>query len=100
MSLIELRRFATRVEADLARLALESEGIDAVIFDAEANSFFGGGGLIGDGPTVLTRVKGIGNDMALDEGVGICGKGGQSVPAGVGQPTLLIDGLTVGGTAA
>ena len=47
MSLVELRRFATRVEADLARLALESEGIDAVIFDAEANSFFGGGGLIG-----------------------------------------------------
>lgn len=57
-----------------------------------------GATLIGDGPTVLTRVKGIGNDMALDEGVGICGKGGQSVPAGVGQPTLLIDGLTVGGT--
>jgi TldD protein len=59
-----------------------------------------GATLIGDGPTVLTRVKGIGNDFALDEGVGICGKGGQSVPAGVGQPTLLIDGLTVGGTAA
>ena len=59
-----------------------------------------GATLIGDGPTVLTRVKGIGNDLDLDEGVGICGKGGQSVPAGVGQPTLLIDGLTVGGTAA
>ncbi len=59
-----------------------------------------GATLIGDGPTVLTRVRGIGNDMALDEGVGVCGKGGQSVPAGVGQPTLLIDGLTVGGTAA
>jgi TldD protein len=58
-----------------------------------------GATLIGDGPTVLTRVKGIGNDFALDEGIGICGKGGQSVPAGVGQPTLLIDGLTVGGTA-
>ena len=58
-----------------------------------------GATLIGDGPSVLTRVKGIGNDMALDEGVGICGKGGQSVPAGVGQPTLLIGGLTVGGTA-
>lgn len=58
-----------------------------------------GATLIGDGPSVLTRVKGIGNDMALDEGIGICGKGGQSVPAGVGQPTLLIDGLTVGGTA-
>jgi TldD protein len=59
-----------------------------------------GATLIGDGPTVLTKVTGIGNDMALDEGVGICGKGGQSVPAGVGQPTLLVEGLTVGGTAA
>jgi TldD protein len=59
-----------------------------------------GATLIGDGPTVLTRVKGIGNDMSLDEGIGVCGKGGQSVPAGVGQPTLLIDGITVGGTAA
>ncbi|MCK9541766.1 MAG: metalloprotease TldD [Novosphingobium sp.] len=58
-----------------------------------------GATLIGDGPSVLTRVIGIGNDMALDEGVGVCGKGGQSVPAGVGQPTLLIEGLTVGGTA-
>jgi hypothetical protein len=56
-----------------------------------------GATLIGDGPTVLTKVAAIGNDMALDEGVGICGKGGQSVPAGVGQPTLLIEGLTVGG---
>jgi TldD protein len=56
--------------------------------------------LIGDGPTVLTKVAAIGNDMALDEGIGVCGKGGQSVPAGVGQPTLLIEGLTVGGTAA
>ena len=58
-----------------------------------------GATLIGNGPDVLTRVRAIGNDMALDEGVGICGKGGQSVPAGVGQPTLLVDGLTVGGTA-
>ncbi len=59
-----------------------------------------GATLIGDGPTVLTRVIGIGDDMALDEGIGMCGKGGQGVPAGVGQPTLLIDGLTVGGTAS
>jgi TldD protein len=59
-----------------------------------------GATLIGDGPTALTQVVGIGNDMALDEGIGMCGKGGQSVPAGVGQPTLLIEGLTVGGTAA
>jgi TldD protein len=59
-----------------------------------------GATIIGDGPTVLTRVKGIGTDLALDEGIGICGKGGQSIAAGVGQPTLLIDGLTVGGTAA
>ena len=57
-----------------------------------------GATLIGDGPSVLTRVIGIGNNLELDEGVGICGKGGQSVPAGVGQPTLLVDGLTVGGT--
>jgi TldD protein len=49
---------------------------------------------------VLTRVKAIGNDPMLDEGVGTCGKAGQSVPVGVGQPTLLIEGLTVGGTAA
>jgi TldD protein len=59
-----------------------------------------GATLIGDGPSVLTRVAGIGHDFALDEGVGICGKAGQSVPAGVGQPTLLIDRLTVGGTAS
>ena len=59
-----------------------------------------GATLIGDGPTVLTRVRGIGNDLELDEGVGVCGKAGQSIPAGVGQPTLLVDGLTVGGTAA
>jgi TldD protein len=59
-----------------------------------------GATLIGDGPTVLTRVKGIGNDLELDEGVGVCGKGGQMIPAGVGQPTLLVDGLTVGGTAS
>ncbi len=59
-----------------------------------------GATLIGDGPTVMGRVSGIGNDMALDEGVGVCGKGGQSVPAGVGQPSLLIDKITVGGTAA
>jgi len=58
-----------------------------------------GATLIGDGPSVLTRVKGVGNDLELDPGVGICGKAGQSIPAGVGQPTLLIDGLTVGGTA-
>ncbi|MCP5395341.1 MAG: metalloprotease TldD [Sphingomonadaceae bacterium] len=58
-----------------------------------------GATLIGDGPSVLTKVSGIGNDLELDEGIGTCGKGGQSVPAGVGQPTLLVDGLTVGGTA-
>jgi TldD protein len=58
-----------------------------------------GATLIGNGPDVLTRVAMIGNDMALDSGVGTCGKEGQSVPVGVGQPTLRIDALTVGGTA-
>jgi TldD protein len=57
-----------------------------------------GATLIGNGPDALTRVALIGNDMALDSGVGTCGKEGQSVPVGVGQPTLRIDGLTVGGT--
>lgn len=58
-----------------------------------------GATLIGNGPDALTRVSMIGNDMALDPGVGTCGKEGQSVPVGVGQPTLRMDGLTVGGTA-
>jgi TldD protein len=58
-----------------------------------------GATLIGNGPDALTRVALIGNDMELDSGVGTCGKEGQSVPVGVGQPTLRIDGLTVGGTA-
>jgi TldD protein len=58
-----------------------------------------GATLIGNGPEALNRVSMIGNDMALDSGVGTCGKEGQSVPVGVGQPTLRIDGLTVGGTA-
>ena len=59
-----------------------------------------GATLIGNGPDVLTRVSMIGNDMQLDSGVGTCGKEGQSVPVGVGQPTLKIDGLTVGGTTS
>ena len=59
-----------------------------------------GATLIGNGPDVLTRVTMVGNDLQLDTGVGTCGKEGQSVPVGVGQPTLLIDGLTVGGTSA
>jgi len=59
-----------------------------------------GATLIGDGPDVLTKVSMVGNDLKLDSGVGTCGKEGQSVPVGVGQPTLKIDGLTVGGTNA
>jgi TldD protein len=58
-----------------------------------------GATLIGNGPDALTRVTMVGNDLELDGGVGTCGKDGQSVPVGVGQPTLKIEGLTVGGTA-
>ena len=57
-----------------------------------------GASLIGNGPDVLTRVSAIGNDFALDPGVGTCGKAGQGVPVGVGLPTILVDGITVGGT--
>ena len=58
-----------------------------------------GATLIGNGPDVLTRVSMVGNDLKLDEGIGTCGKDGQSVPVGVGLPTIRIDGLTVGGTS-
>jgi TldD protein len=68
------------------------------IEDGKVGAPVKGATLIGNGPDVLTRVSMIGNDMALDPGVGTCGKDGQGVPVGVGQPTLLIDNLTVGGT--
>jgi TldD protein len=58
-----------------------------------------GATLIGNGPEAMNRVSMIGRDLQLDTGVGVCGKEGQSVPVGVGQPTLRIDRLTVGGTA-
>ena len=57
-----------------------------------------GATLIGNGPEAMTRVSMVGNDLKLDAGIGVCGKDGQSVPVGVGQPTLRIDALTVGGT--
>ncbi|WP_244261310.1 metallopeptidase TldD-related protein, partial [Pseudomonas aeruginosa] len=59
-----------------------------------------GATLIGNGPEAMSRVSMVGNDLALDSGVGTCGKDGQSVPVGVGQPTLKIDAITVGGTGA
>lgn len=68
-----------------------------LVEDGKIKAPIKGATLIGDGPSALTRVKMVGNDLKLDEGVGTCGKGGQSVPVGVGQPTLYITGLTVGG---
>lgn len=71
-----------------------------LIEDGKLGPAVKGATLIGNGPDALTRVSMIGNDMELDSGVGTCGKDGQGVPVGVGQPSLRIDGLTVGGTAA
>jgi TldD protein len=70
-----------------------------LIEDGKVTTPVKGATLIGNGPDALTRVSMIGNDLQLDTGIGTCGKEGQSVPVGVGQPTLRIDGLTVGGTA-
>ncbi len=70
-----------------------------LIEDGKLTAPVKGATLIGNGPDVLTRVSMVGTDLELDQGVGVCGKEGQSVPVGVGQPTLRIDGLTVGGTS-
>ena len=71
-----------------------------LIEDGKITAPVKGATLIGNGPETMQQVRMIGHDLALDEGVGVCGKDGQSVPVGVGQPSLLIDGLTVGGTQA
>jgi TldD protein len=71
-----------------------------LIEDGKVGSAVKGATLIGNGPDALTKISMIGNDLKLDDGVGTCGKDGQGVPVGVGQPTLRMDGLTVGGTAA
>ena len=71
-----------------------------LIEDGKVTAPVKGATLIGNGPETMQRVSMIGHDLALDEGVGVCGKDGQSVPVGVGQPSLLIDQLTVGGTQA
>lgn len=71
-----------------------------LIKDGKIGAPVKGATLIGNGPDVLTRVSALGNDTELDSGIGTCGKNGQGVPVGVGQPTMLIDGLTVGGTSA
>ena len=71
-----------------------------LIEDGKTTAPLKGASLIGNGPDVLTRVAAIGNDFALDTGIGTCGKNGQGVPVGVGLPTLLVDPITVGGTAA
>jgi TldD protein len=71
-----------------------------IIENGEVTRPVKGATLIGSGPEVLKRVTMVGNDLALDQGVGTCGKDGQSVPVGVGLPTILVDGITVGGTSA
>ena len=71
-----------------------------LIEDGKVTAPVKGATLIGNGPDVLTRVSMVANDLELDSGIGTCGKDGQSVPVGVGLPTIRIDGITVGGTRA
>ena len=70
-----------------------------LIEDGRVTAPVKGAMLIGNGPEALTRVTAVGDDLALDNGIGTCGKNGQGVPVGVGQPTLRIERMTVGGTA-
>ena len=70
-----------------------------LIEDGTVTAPIRGATLVGSGPEVMTRISMVGNDLDLDGGVGVCGKDGQSVPVGVGQPTLKVDEIVVGGTA-
>ena len=83
-------------DADAIHVEALAPSIDAESLEVSVK----GATLIGNGPDALTRVQAIGNDLQFDPGIGTCGKDGQGVPVGVGQPTMLIEGLTVGGTAA
>ena len=85
-------------EAEGKRVGFEGVSI-MTLRDGKIAEPVRGAMLIGNGPDALTRVAGVGNDMALDPGMGNCGKAGQWVPVGVGQPTVMIGGLTVGGSA-
>lgn len=71
-----------------------------LIEDGKITAPVKGATLIGNGPEAMSKVSMVGNDLSLDSGVGTCGKDGQSVPVGVGQPTLKIDAITVGGTGS
>ena len=71
-----------------------------MIEDGKITAPVKGATLIGNGPEAMSKVSMVGNDLSLDSGVGTCGKDGQSVPVGVGQPTLKIDAITVGGTGS
>jgi TldD protein len=69
-----------------------------LIEDGKITTPVKGATLIGNGPEVMKKISMVGNDLSLDSGIGVCGKDGQSIPVGVGQPTLKIDALTIGGT--
>src|SRR5258708_29093591 len=71
-----------------------------LIEDGKIGPAVKGATLIGNGPDAMTKITMIGNDLRLDDGVGTCGKDGQGIPVGVGQPSVRMDGITVGGTAA
>ena len=69
-----------------------------ILFFSKVKQPLKGATLIGNGPDAMSKISLIGNDLSLDDGIGTCGKDGQGVPVGVGQPTLLMGGITIGGT--
>ena len=92
LAMQKFRPYVNTIATFITRRAFEQVVVDLCLHNLPVT-------LIGNGPDILTKVSMVGNDMKLDPGIGTCGKGGQWVPVGVGQPSILVDQITVGGTS-